>query len=198
MFEPGTDDPIALFRDWFAAAMQAEPDDPNAMTLATVGADGRPSARIVLLKGVDERGFVFFTNMNSRKGCEIAGNASVALCFHWKSLDRQVRVEGTASPVEDADADAYFAGRSRDSQIGAWASRQSQPLASRAALMDAVRDYHRRFEGGPVPRPDYWTGTRVSPQRIEFWQNGDHRLHDRFVFARSATDHSWTVTRLNP
>jgi pyridoxamine 5'-phosphate oxidase len=198
MFEPDTKDPFALFKAWFADAEASEAKDPNAMTVATADAAGRPSARILLLKGVDERGFVFYTNFESRKGGELAVNPFAALCFHWKSLARQVRVEGPIVKVTDAEADAYFAGRARLSQTGAWASRQSRPLASRDALLDAVRKTEGQYEGLDIPRPPFWTGARVIPLRIEFWHDGEYRLHDRFVFARESEGQDWTITRLNP
>jgi pyridoxamine 5'-phosphate oxidase len=198
MFEPHTKDPFMLFKAWFADAEASEANDPNAMTVATADATGRPSARIVLLKGVDERGFVFYTNFESRKGHELAVNPLVALCFHWKSLTRQVRVEGPVVKVSDAEADAYFASRARLSQTGAWASRQSKPLASRDALLDAVRETKGQYEGLDIPRPPFWTGARVTPIRIEFWHDGEYRLHDRFVFTREYEAQEWTVTRLNP
>jgi len=198
MFEPHTKDPFMLFKAWFADAEASEANDPNAMTVATADATGRPSARIVLLKGVDERGFVFYTNFESRKGHELAVNPFVALCFHWKSLTRQVRVEGPVVKVSDAEADAYFASRARLSQTGAWASRQSKPLASRDALLDAVRETKGQYEGLDIPRPPFWTGARVTPIRIEFWHDGEYRLHDRFVFTREYGAEEWTITRLYP
>ncbi len=198
MFEPDTDDPFALFQAWFTDAEAAEATDPNAMTVATADTIGRPSARILLLKEVDERGFVFYTNFESRKGTELTVNPFAALCFHWKSLKRQVRVEGPIVKVSDAEADAYFASRARMSRTGAWASQQSRPLESREALMMAVRKYEDEYEGRDIPRPPYWTGARVIPLRIEFWQDGEFRLHDRFAFARGSEGQPWTVTRLNP
>lgn len=180
------DDPHALFASWLAEAEASEPNDPNAMALATADAAGHPSVRMVLLKGHDPRGFVFYTNLDSRKGGEIAANPHAALLFHWKSLRRQVRVEGPIEPVSDDEADAYFATRSRDSQLGAWASDQSRPLADRAtfeARFEAVRD---RFDGQHVPRPPRWSGNRVVPRRIEFWIDRAHRLHERRVFTRVA------------
>jgi pyridoxamine 5'-phosphate oxidase len=185
-----TTDPIVLFDQWLAEAEAGEPNDPNAMTLATVGAGYRPSARIVLLKGHGPDGFVFYTNRNSRKAAELdgigdtllEGGMHAALLFHWKSLRRQVRIEGTVDWTSDAESDAYFATRGRDSQLGAWASDQSQPLDSRAtfeARFDAVK---ARFEGQDVPRPPHWGGYRVTPERIEFWQDRAHRLHERRLF----------------
>jgi pyridoxamine 5'-phosphate oxidase len=178
------DNPHSLFETWFAAARAAEPNDPEAMAVATVGPDGQPSVRMVLLKGHDERGFVFYTNFESRKAEELAATPRTALLFHWKSLRRQVRIEGPVERVADAEGDAYFATRSRDSQLGAWASDQSRPLDSRSAFearYDAVRE---RFEGQDVPRPPHWSGFRVVPERIEFWQDRAHRLHERHVFVK--------------
>ena len=179
-----TDDPHALFRSWLAEAEASEPNDPNAMAVATVGADGMPSVRMVLLKGHDERGFVFYTNRESRKAQELAGDAGAALLFHWKSLRRQVRIEGAVSPVSDAESDAYFATRGRDSRLGAWASDQSHPLGSREAFEQRFEAMKRRFAGEDVPRPPHWGGYRVAPGRIEFWQDRAHRLHERRLFTR--------------
>ena len=179
------DDPFALFDTWFAEARDSELNDPDAMALATTDAAGRPSVRMVLLKGHGPDGFVFYTNLDSRKGGEIAANPNAALLFHWKSLRRQVRIEGPVSAVSDAEADAYFASRSRNSRLGAWASDQSRPLESRGlfeARFDEVRD---RFEGGEVPRPPRWSGFRVKPERIEFWRDREHRLHERRLFERN-------------
>ena len=176
-------EPLAPFRRWLDEAWQGEPN-AHAMTLATTTPDGRPSARAVLLKGLDERGFVFYTNLESRKSTELFANPYAALCFLWKSLDRQVRVEGAVEQVDDEAADAYFARRPRDSQIGAWASDQSRPLASRAELERRVDEFESRFGAAEVPRPPYWSGFRVVPQRIEFWQERPFRLHDRFLFIR--------------
>jgi len=176
-------EPLAPFRRWLDEAWQGEPN-AHAMTLATTTPDGRPSARAVLLKGLDERGFVFYTNLESRKSTELFANPYAALCFLWKSLDRQVRVEGAVEQVDDEAADAYFASRPRDSQIGAWASDQSRPLASRAELERRVDEFESRFGAAEVPRPPYWSGFRVVPQRIEFWQERPFRLHDRFLFIR--------------
>ena len=198
MFEPQTNDPFALFATWLSDAEATESTDPNAMSVATADADGRPSARILLLKNVDDRGFVFYTNDESRKGEDLMVNPFAALCFHWKTLGRQVRVEGPVAKVTDAEADAYFNSRARISRLGAWASRQSRPLASRDALMAAVHKLEAEYEGRNIPRPPYWTGTRVIPTRIEFWHDGEFRLHDRFVFERRSEGQAWTVTRLNP
>jgi pyridoxamine 5'-phosphate oxidase len=198
MFEPETKDPFALFAAWLADAEASESKDPNAMTVATASSAGRPSARILLLKEVDERGFVFYTNFESRKGAELTVNPFAALCFHWKVLARQVRIEGPTLGVSDADADEYFRSRARLSQVGAWASQQSRPLASRDTLMTMVRKYEAEYAHREIPRPSYWTGTRVVPLHIEFWQDGDSRLHDRFVFSRAHENEAWTVTRLSP
>jgi pyridoxamine 5'-phosphate oxidase len=176
--------PHALFDAWYADARAGEPNDSNAMALATADADGRPSVRMVLLKGHDMRGFVFYTNLESRKAEELLANPSAALLFHWKSLRRQIRIEGPVARVTDAEGDAYFATRSRDSQLGAWASDQSRPLASREAFEQRYEEMVARFEGQPVPRPPHWSGFRVSPVRIEFWQDRAHRLHERRLFTR--------------
>ena len=191
-------EPFDLFSQWFSEAQASEPRDANAMTVATVTRDGAPAARMILLKGVDDRGFVFYTNLDSRKGGEIAANPRVALCFHWKSLLRQVRIEGVAEPVSAAEADAYFATRPRQAQIGAWASDQSRPVASRAVLEARVAAAEQRFGDGPVPRPPHWSGYRVVPERVEFWQDRPFRLHDRIEFARAAPDQPWSKTRLYP
>ena len=192
-------DPFAEFRALFAAAQAVDRTllpEPTALTLATVAADGAPSARIVLLKGLDDRGFVFFTNHESRKAREIAADRRVALVFHWPPLEQQVRVEGMAEVVSDAEADAYFSTRDRGSQIGAWASLQSAPLESDALLDERVRDMERRFAGRAVPRPPHWGGFRVIPSRIEFWRGRPHRLHERRVFERSSS--GWSMHRLFP
>lgn len=192
------DDPFELFQVWLAEAEKSEPCDPEAMALATADSDGLPNVRMILLKGADERGFVFYTNCGNAKGGELAANAKAALLFYWKSLGRQIRVRGLIEPATDAEADAYFATRHPQSRIGAWASEQSRPLESRAALEEAVVRYADQFDGREITRPDYWRGYRVRPVEIEFWQNGDYRLHDRIVFRRAAPDEAWTKTRLNP
>jgi pyridoxamine 5'-phosphate oxidase len=191
-------DPFEQFAEWFREAEAAVPVDPNSMVLSTVGPDGRPSSRVVLLKGFDRDGFVFYGNLESRKFRELRTNPWAALNFHWKPLERQVRIEGRVAQVSDQEADAYFATRPRGSQIGAWASRQSEPLASRAVLEAAVREVEARHAGGEVPRPPYWSGFRLDPDRIEFWKSGDFRLHDREVFRRASRDLPWTVERLYP
>lgn len=177
-------DPFQLFDDWFAEAKASEPNDPEAMALATATPDGRPSARMVLLKGHGPDGFVFYTNLDSRKGNELAANSQASLLFHWKSLRRQVRIEGAIESVSDDDANAYFASRSRDSQLGAWASYQSRPLESRDVFEGRYEDMRRRFDGADVPRPPRWSGFRVIPERIEFWSDRAHRLHERRLFTR--------------
>ena len=189
-------DPIALFQEWFALARAKEPNDGEAVVLATAGSDGQPNARMVLLKGVDERGFVFYTNSESQKGIELAANPRAALCFHWKSLRRQVRVQGPAAPIDAMESDDYFASRARDSRIGAWASQQSRPLESRFALEKAVARYAAKFALGDIPRPPYWMGYRLRPQRIEFWEERPFRLHDRHVFLRENA--GWRQERLYP
>jgi pyridoxamine 5'-phosphate oxidase len=189
-------DPFEQFRGWFAEAEKAEPNDPNAMTLACATPEGRPSARMVLLKDWDNRGFVFYTNLESRKGDELNVNPYAALLFHWKSLRRQVRIEGAVEPVSDAEADAYYDSRARLSRIGAWASQQSRPLPGRGALLKRVAKYEATYLGRRVPRPPFWSGYRVLPARIEFWQDMPFRLHDRLVYTRSAE--GWDVVKLYP
>ena len=189
-------DPIAQFGIWFHEAVEAEPNNPNAMTLATVSADGRPSTRMVLLKDHDAQGFVFYTNFNSQKGQELLANPNASLCFHWKSLGKQVRIEGPARRVPDSEADAYYASRPRGSRIGAWASEQSQPVASRDVLEARVADLTAKFGADNIPRPPHWSGFRVVPDRIEFWTDRPDRLHDRQVFVRTAD--GWSEQRLQP
>jgi len=192
------EEPFSLFAAWLAEAEKSEPNDPTAMALATSGADGLPNVRMVLLKGVDADGFVFYTNAESRKGGELAENRQAAAVFHWKSLRRQVRLRGGVATVSDAESDAYFASRPLQSRIGAWASQQSRPLESRYALEKAVAYYAAKFGLGEVPRPAYWRGFQIKPVSIEFWQDGAFRLHDRLVFARDPADGQWRKERLYP
>ena len=188
-------EPFNLFKLWFDEAIKAEPADPNAMSLATVDGSGMPNVRIVLLKGADTRGFVFYTNCESAKGRELGATPKAALLFHWKSLGRQIRIRGAVEPVSDAEADSYFASRSRASRLGAWASQQSRPVADRKTLDAAVALRTAEFEGQYVPRPGYWHGYRVIPLEMEFWSDGPHRLHDRIVFRRPSPDAPWTKTK---
>jgi pyridoxamine 5'-phosphate oxidase len=192
------DEPLRLFAAWFAEAKRSEPVNPEAMTLATVDAAGRPNARMVLLKGFDERGFVFYSNAESTKGHELAAVPKAALAFYWKSLQRQVRLRGDVEAVSNEEADAYFATRSRMAQIGAWASKQSAALESRLAFEKAIARSTAKFAIGTVPRPPYWVGYRVVPSEIEFWQERQFRLHDRIVFTRDGVTAPWTKTRLYP
>jgi pyridoxamine 5'-phosphate oxidase len=191
-------EPFALFAEWLEEASASEINDPNAMSLATVDADGLPNLRMVLLKGFDEDGFVFYTNLESQKGTEILGHMKAAICLHWKSLRRQVRVRGLVEQVSEAEADEYYNSRARDSRIGAWASQQSRPLESRFALEKAVAKYAAKYAIGDVPRPPYWSGFRIRPLYIEFWKDGAFRLHDRVVFRRDAVEDDWSKTRLYP
>jgi pyridoxamine 5'-phosphate oxidase len=192
------DEPLRLFAAWFADAKRSEPVNPEAMTLATVDPNGRPNARMVLLKGFDEHGFVFYSNAESTKGHELAATPQAALTFYWKALQRQVRLRGRVETVPDAEADAYFATRSRMAQIGAWASKQSSALESRLAFEKAIARCTAKFAIGTVPRPPYWVGYRVVPSEIEFWQERQFRLHDRIAFARPRIGAPWTKTRLYP
>jgi pyridoxamine 5'-phosphate oxidase len=196
------EDPFGLFADWFEEAEEKEPNDPNAMALATLGEDGVPSLRMVLLKGYDAEGFVFYTNLESRKGRQLLAHPLAALLFHWKSLRRQVRIEGPVSSVSEAEADSYFASRPRQSQIGAWASDQSRPLKGRFELEKRVARYAAKYAVGRVPRPPHWSGFRIGAHRIEFWQDGAFRLHDRLVYHREEEDEpgriAWRTERLFP
>lgn len=191
--------PYELFAEWLDEAGRSEPNDPNAMALATADPAGAPSVRMVLLKGVDDRGFVFYTNTESRKGEQLLANANAALCFHWKSLRRSIRVEGRVEQVTDAEADAYFDSRPRESRIGAWASQQSRPLEGRWELEKRVAQFAAKHAIGRVPRPPHWTGFRVLPARIEFWQDRPFRLHDRLLYVRDESQATgWTTDRLYP
>ena len=188
--------PFDQFQTWMSEAEKSEPNDPNAMILATTTPDGHPSLRAVLLKGIDDRGFVFYSNKESRKGVELAANPHAALLFHWKSLRRQVRIEGKVEPVTDAEADAYYASRPRNSRLGAWASQQSRPLENRAMLESRLAEMEQRFPD-EIPRPSYWSGYRVLPEKFEFWQDMPYRLHDRTVYLRSEEE-TWSQTKLFP
>ena len=194
-------DPFALFNAWLAEALDKEPNDANAMALATADADGLPDVRMVLLKDADARGFVFYSNVGSAKGRELAANPQAALLFHWKSLRRQVRVRGPVTAVSDAEADAYWATRARPAQLGAWASQQSRPLPDRLAFEKKIAEFGLKFGLGKVPRPPHWSGWRVAPQTIEFWRDRPFRLHERLVFTRSSAGGAgevWTTSRLFP
>lgn len=191
-------DPVSLFADWMARAETSEPSDANACALATSDTDGMPNVRMVLLKAFDDDGFVFYTNFESAKGRELLANPQAALVFHWKSQQRQVRLRGAISPVSAAQADAYYDSRSRDSRIGAWASKQSRSLESRFALEKQVAKFAAKYAIGKVPRPPHWSGFRLSPVEFEFWRNGTFRLHDRLVFRRASADDNWSTTRLYP
>ncbi len=193
-----TDEPLALFAQWFSEAKAMEPNDPNALSLATVDAGGLPNVRMVLLKDFDARGFVFYTNFESAKGREILASMKAAMCFHWKSLRRQVRVRGPVETVTDAEADEYFSTRPLGSRIGAWASKQSRPLESRFALEKAVAQVTAKHPLGNVPRPPHWSGFRVVPVEIEFWHDRPYRLHDRMRFTRASAGEAWEKTRIYP
>lgn len=196
MKKPDQADPIARFQEWLDEAYASEPVNPNAVALATASPQGAPSVRMVLLKEADERGFVFYTNLESQKGVQLNANAACSLCFYWKSLARQIRVEGRAEPVDAAEADAYFATRPRQARIGAWASKQSRPLTGRLELEKAVAKQTVRFAVGKIARPDFWSGFRVVPTRIEFWRERPFRLHERKVFVQDSG--SWTSQELYP
>lgn len=196
--ELSSQNPFEQFGIWMAEAEESEINDPNGMALATANKDGQPAVRMVLLKGYDENGFVFYTNLESNKGKDLEENPKAALLFHWKSKRRQIRVEGLVESVTDAEADEYYASRSRGSQIGAWASQQSRPLESRYALEKNVAKFTAKFGISSVPRPDHWSGFRIIPHRIEFWQDGAFRLHDRFIFTRDTPEQDWSIERLYP
>ena len=191
-------DPFALFGEWMKLADKTEPNEANAMALATADAAGRPNIRMVLLKGYDERGFVFYTNTQSAKGNELAADPAAALCFHWKTQRRQVRVRGPVAPVSAEEADAYFASRAKDSQIGAWASAQSRPMEGRFVFEKEIAKVAVKYALSKVPRPPHWSGYRVAPLEIEFWRDRPFRLHDRLVYRREAPDKPWRTERLFP
>lgn len=192
------EDPFALFDAWFEEAKKSEPNEPNAMAVASVDAEGRPNIRMVLLKEASPDGFVFYTNLESAKGRELLGQPQAALCLHWKSTAKQVRVRGPIAPVSDAEADAYFASRAKDSQIGAWASAQSRPMEGRFAFEKEIAKYAAKYALAKVPRPAYWSGFRVTPLEIEFWRNRPFRLHDRLVYRRDTPQAPWRTERLFP
>ena len=198
MPRPPEDDPLTWFDDWMNQARASSEPQPTATSLATVDSSGQPTARIVLLKAFDRKGFTFYTNLNSAKARDLDHNRRAGLCFLWKSICRQVRIDGDVEPLDDAEADAYFATRPRGSQIGAWASKQSQRLADRDTLVGRVEHFEKKFAGGDVPRPDFWGGFRIVPRRFEFWQERDHRLHDRWQFDRTGDDWQWEARRLYP
>ncbi len=191
-------EPFSLFGAWLKEAEASEINDPNALALATVDADGLPDVRMVLLKEFDARGFVFYTNFESQKGQEILGNRKAAMCFHWKTLRRQVRIRGPVEIVSDAEADEYYKSRARGSRIGAWASKQSRPLESRFALEKAVAEYTLKYPLGDIPRPAHWSGFRIQPTSIEFWKDGAFRLHDRIEFRRETPEGDWSKVRMYP
>ena len=191
-------EPFGLFAAWIAEAVKSEPNDPNAMSLATVDSGGLPDVRMVLLKGYDEQGFVFYSHIDSAKGRELAANPKAAILFHWKSLRRQIRVRGTVTPVTSQEADAYFATRPKQAQIGAWASKQSKPLESRMAFEKAIALHAAKYVVGDVPRPEGWSGWRIAPMAFEFWHDRPFRLHDRIEFTRDASNASWAKSRLYP
>lgn len=191
-------EPLSAFAEWLKEAEASEPNDPTAVALASVDSDGMPNVRMVLLKGFDERGFVFYTNFESQKGEEILQQKKAAMCFHWKSLRRQVRIRGDIEVVSDEEADAYYQSRARASRIGAWASKQSRPLESRFALEKEVAKYTAKYALGQVPRPPHWGGIRIIPTYIELWKDGAFRLHDRIVFQRANSSENWTKTRFYP
>jgi pyridoxamine 5'-phosphate oxidase len=191
-------EPFTLFAEWLREAEGTEPNDPNAVALATVDSDGLPNVRMVLLKGFDHQGFVFYTNFESQKGQELLSHKKAAMCFHWKSLRRQVRLRGLVELVTNNEADEYFRSRARGSRIGAWASKQSRPLESRFALEKAVAEYTARFAIGEIPRPDYWSGFRIRPLSIEFWHDRNFRLHDRVEFRRAVPEGAWEKVRMYP
>lgn len=191
-------EPFSLFGAWLKEAEASEINDPNALALATVDADGLPDVRMVLLKEFDARGFVFYTNFESQKGQEILGNRKAAMCFHWKTLRRQVRIRGPVEIVSDAEADEYYKSRARGSRIGAWASKQSRPLESRFALEKAVAEYTLKYPLGDIPRPTHWSGFRIQPTSIEFWKDGAFRLHDRIEFRRDTPEGDWSKVRMYP
>jgi pyridoxamine 5'-phosphate oxidase len=198
IFDAPAADPMAVFDAWLTQAAASELNDANAMSLATVDGDGMPNARMVLLKGHDQRGFVFYTNLNSQKGAELYDNARAALCFHWKSLHRQVRVQGPVSAVSEQEADAYFTSRGAESRLGAWASQQSQTLQDRATLDAAYEAALAQYGEENIPRPPHWSGRRITPLKIEFWQDGAHRLHNRLVYQRAAPTDAWSTRLLYP